>query len=504
MGWNGWRSGLGIWVALIALGTSMTAWAVQSEVGTNDFCISDAGPTGDITNIVNLPSVAHNATDNEYLVVWHGQDNTGTLGPTEYEIFGQLLDANGNEIGPNDFRISDMGPDGDGNFYALNPNVTWNAASNEYLVVWHGDDNAGALVNGEREIYGQRLDANGYEVGINDFRISDVGVDGDTDFGAFEPQVACNASDNEYLVVWCGNDNALSVSPEVEIYGQRLDASGAEIGVNDFRISDMGLEGDNTPGAWYPAVAWNAVSEEYLVVWNGADDDGGPVNTDNESEIWGQRLDADGAEVGSNDFRISEMGIDGSHSGAALHPLVAWNANENEYLVVWFGDDVLPPLVQGEWEIHGQRLDAAGNEIGVDDFRISDMGDLGDWNYMNGDHNALGVAWSAALDEYLVVWASDDNVFPLVHAEYEIFGQALDASGAEIGSNDFRISDMGPDGDTSYHATGPTVVWGADSNEYLVIWRGRDDSFAPGEQEIFGQRLNAETVPVELSVLGAR
>ncbi len=66
---------------------------------------------------------------------------------------------------------------------------------------------------------------------------------------------------------------------------------------------------------------------------------------------------------------------DGNVSFAALNPAVAYNAMNNEYLVVWSGDDDTAPLVDEEFEIFGQRIDAAtGAAIGTNDFRISDMG----------------------------------------------------------------------------------------------------------------------------------
>ena len=58
------------------------------------------------------------------------------------------------EVGTNDFRISDMGPDGDATFGGGFPAVAYNPTANEYLVVWSGSDNTGALVTGELEIFG--------------------------------------------------------------------------------------------------------------------------------------------------------------------------------------------------------------------------------------------------------------------------------------------------------------------------------------------------------------
>jgi hypothetical protein len=394
------------------------------------------------------------------------------------------------EIGANDFRISDMGTDGDPAFDATNPAVTYNAMRNEYLVVWRGDNDTGALEDGEFEIFGQRIDADtGAEVGTNDFRISDMGTtDGDTRFGATSPAVAWNATHNEYLVVWQGDDDTGTlVDDEFEIFGQRINAEGVEVGT-DFRISDMGPDGLINYSAFAPAVAWNAADNEYLVVWQG-DDDTAPL-VDNEVEIFGQRIDAAGVEVGT-DFRISDMGTtDGDTRFGATSPAVAWNATNNEYLVVWQGDDDTNLLVDDEIEIFGQRINAAGVEFGTD-FRISDMGTMdGDASF---SATSPAVAWNATDNEYLVVWQGDDNTPPLVNNEFEIFGQRIDAAtGTELGA-DFRISDMGPPGNTSYDATSPAVTWNLAANEYLAVWRGDDDTglLVDNEFEIFGRRLDA-------------
>src|SRR5262249_56629281 len=97
----------------------------------------------------------------------------------------------------------------------------YSGAAKEYLVVWQGDDDTGNLVNEEYEIFGQRLDAaTGKEVGANDFRISDMGPDGNPDFDAFSPAVAYNPTNNQYLVVWQGDDTN---DDQLEIFRQRLD-----------------------------------------------------------------------------------------------------------------------------------------------------------------------------------------------------------------------------------------------------------------------------------------
>ena len=454
--------------------------------------ISDMGPDGNTNYDVGGPYIVYNSTTGEYLVVWYGDDDTGTLVDGENEVWGQLLDPDGTEVGT-DFRISDMGPDGNSGYDAGQVTAVYNDTDNEYLVVWDGyDTNESTGQNawdryGPWEIWGQRLDADGNEIGTNDFRISDMGPDGNGYYDAWNIDVAYNSDDNEYLVVWQGDDNTGSlVNEEWEIYGQLLDADGDEIGTNDFRISDMGPDGNSSYDAKGPIVAYNSDDNEYLVVWYGDDNTGSLV--DEEWEIFGQLLNADGNEIGTNDFRISDMGPDGNSSYDGYGPYAIYNSDDNEYLVVWYGDDNTGSLVDEERENFGQRLDADGNEIGTNDFRISDMGPDGNADYDAG--GAVGI-YNSTDGHYLLVWDGYDDTGSLASNEWEIFGQFMDADGNEIGTNDFRISDMGPDGDTDYGGWRPFVVYNSDDGEYFVVWYGDDDtgSLVNGELEVFGRRV---------------
>ena len=127
---------------------------------------------------------------------------SGVLAEAAYPL---LIDP---EIGTNDLRLSDMGPDGNANFDAFDPQVVYNPTQTEYFVVWEGSDDTdfgnGPLVAGEDEIWGQRVDAaTGAEIGT-DLRLSDMGPDGNANFNAFNPQVVYNPTQNEYFVVWAG------------------------------------------------------------------------------------------------------------------------------------------------------------------------------------------------------------------------------------------------------------------------------------------------------------
>jgi len=214
--------GLILMAALIPFSSTILA----NPVVENDVRLSDMGPDGDSLYDANDPAVAYNSNNNEYLVVWRGDDDSGALVNGEQEIFGQRIDAaTGNEIG-SDFQLSDMGTDGLTNYFARSPSVTYNATNNEYFVVWSGTDNNTGMVVGEYEIFGQRIDADtGAELG-GDIRLTNMGPMGDSNYDAFSPALTYNIRNNEYFVVWSGSNNTgVLVAGEFEIYGQRINAA---------------------------------------------------------------------------------------------------------------------------------------------------------------------------------------------------------------------------------------------------------------------------------------
>jgi len=451
------------------------------QVSGQDFRISDMGPARDTRFYALRPAVAYNNTNNEYLVVWAGDTNAHTV-DNEMEIYGQRVDAQTGKLIGNEIRISDMGVDGDPALGATEPAVVYNPRTLEYLVVWRGDD----VVDNELEIYAQRLNAAGVEIGENDARISTMGAEGSPAFSALSPAVACNLLNAEYLVVWHGDDTYNNV---IEVYGQRLGPTGAEIGADDFVISDMGTQPDDAVfRAQNADVTYNPLQDEYLVVWEG-NDDIAPL-APHEMEIFGQRLNAQGSEIGANDFRISMMGPDGDAAYAAGQASVAYNPIAQEYLVVWSGNaDVMPGI--RETEVYGQRLTAAGLATGATGFRISSMGPDGDPAFKTFDPS---VRYNPVLNEYLVLWRGDDNRDfgdgPLGDEAYEIFGQWLDSAGNEVGEDDMRISDAGAhDQDPAFDADRPAVALSPENGKVLAVWQGDDDSGAQvdGEIEISGR-----------------
>jgi hypothetical protein len=464
--------------------------AAVDEIGPDDFRLSAMGGIGDTAYQARTPAVAYNPDDDEYLVVWAGDTDQPPFGDGLWGIFGQRIDAaTGDEVGPDDFAITGV-IDGDPGSGLFRPAVAYNPDQGEYLVTWTG--NTGLCCGGDYEVYARRVSAAGVPIGAP-VQVSQMVDPINTHIlDAFNSAVAYNPTAGEYLVVWEGDDmDEGRVDEEFEIFGQRLSATAAEIGTNDFRISGMGPNGSTFYDAREPDVVYNPVDDEYLVVWN-ADDDA-PPHADNEYEVYVQRLDgATGAELGEDDRRITSLGPPGDDNFLVTAPMVAHDPFRDEYLVVFVGAAFAPAPFQWDLEIFGQRLDASGAEIGADDFRLTDIG---------GDSTAYDaelpdVVFDTATGSYLVAFHADDDVGGQVDGELEIHVQELSGQGVEVGPNDDRVSDMGTLGSFQYQAFAAAIACSAPRGDCLVVWHGDD----PGggqvdhEFEIFGQLLRGAGV----------
>jgi hypothetical protein len=239
-----------------------------------------------------------------------------------------------------------MGPSSDPIYDAYDPDVAYNSTHNEYLVVWEGDDTAYDRTNNEFEIWGQRLQANGVSTGPRVFRITWMGDNNDPDIGAFDPAIAYNDQDDQYLVVWEGETLGDMV---YDVLGQRLARNGLRLG-DSFVISNPSGLPNPDYDALNPDVAYGGATNEYLVVWQ--DDELG----DGEDEIFGQRIAASTGQPIAADERLSEMGPDGNPDHIGQTPAVAYcSPDVNVFVVVWSGDHV----TDGEFEIWTQGFFAS-------------------------------------------------------------------------------------------------------------------------------------------------
>ena len=446
-----------------ALAQTLDLMSSRSELGS-DFRISTMGPAGNTAYDADMPAVAWDSANNRFLVVWSGAEDV--VG--EEEIWGQVVDADTGSLVGSDFQISFVGPADDPARDAEDPAVAYNSATGEFLVVWSADHYA----DGDFEIFGRRVNASTQALVGSMVRVSVMGPGVDPDYDATEPAVAYNHVANQYLVVWSGDEGtAPLVDNEMDIWGQTLDASAEKVG-SQFKISSMGAVGSADWDAYAPDLAFNGsmVPVQFLVVWHGDD------STDNEYEIWAQRVLSSGGLLGA-EVQVSEAGTPGVTSVSALRPAVAYDSVDNEYLVVWDADVYFDELQ----DIFGQRLDAETlAEVGADDFFISNPGDG-----LNESYDALrpDVSYDSIGNEYFVVWQDDE----IAVGEFEIWGQRVNAStGASI-DGDTRLSDMGTDLDPSRVALTAAVAWSQGTNLHLAVWSG--DDAIDGEHEVWGQRF---------------
>ena len=476
---RGYNSSVGIrvrrgWTYVACLGVCSASILVGGQLAsgyepvTHEFQISESGGPDNPERLATFSGVAHNPNENQYLVTWAG-DGLATDG--DWEIFGQLLRADGQEIGP-EFAISDTGPEGEAGWGVAGGDVVFNRELGEYMVVWTGE---GTGTENETEVFGQRLTASGVKVG-SAFRVSNVDVPGAPFAGAGIPSIALNATDDEYLVTWHAAASSDGERGEHEIYGQRINAEGAELG-GDFRISHTGTDGDETRDAAFSKVAYSPDADEYFVTWYS---DG--LATEDEHEIFGQRITSDGQAAGP-EIRISHVGRDGDASRDGLLPSIAYNGVADEYLIVWHADAL---RTDNEFEIFGQRISASGQELGPV-IRVSSAGRDDDPNAMARNPN---VAFNRQEGEFLVVWV---NFAGAPANDEEIFGQRINAAGEEI-QGDFQISESGTAGQEFERAGGgPEPVYNQSSDEFLVTWQESFDAAGGVDDiEVMGRLLMPE------------
>lgn len=351
-----------------------------------------------------FPDVAYSADAGQYLVVW--SDIRGAL-DTGYDIYGQRVNENGTLDAQGNFAISEAGGDQE------KPSVAYNADDDQYLVVW--EDQRHENHTGT-DIYGQRVGIGGGLAAQGDFAI------GVAPGPQSRPAVAYSSGSHQYLVVWEDERNGVSR----DIYGQRVWWPGLPLG-HDFNISAARVSQDE------PAVAYNSRLRQYLVVW--ADE------RDGDADIYGQRYDRNGVPLGEN------LLIYGGDAWDQIHPDVAYNADANNYLVVWEDDN--------SQAIRGQLVSAQGSTIGS---RI----DVSDGEEVRYDP-AVAYNSNPAYGDYLVVFARSKEAEP---TDEDLYGRKVYGDGS-VSISDFAIATA--DGDQGV----PDVAFNATDGEFLVTWEDK-------------------------------
>lgn len=190
------------------------------------------------------PAIAYGSQTNQYLAVW--EDHHWGWGD-DWDIYGRLVGADGQALG------SEFGISWEGDKHRLAPDVAYNQANGEFLVVWEYEFSAA-----DHDIYARRVRADGTLVS-GEFVITSLSN------SESNPAVAYNPAANEYLVVW----EHLFEGSRHGIYGRRVAANGElqgepiPIDTSSAFLSSASL----TPyDALAPAVAYGSGNGQYLVV----------------------------------------------------------------------------------------------------------------------------------------------------------------------------------------------------------------------------------------------
>jgi hypothetical protein len=380
--------------------------ALTGSLNWHDFYIS--APLGSQEN----PDVAHNAVDDNFLVVW--QDSR----ENEWDLYGQIVLTTGIPLNDN-FIVRNEAHS------LVEPAVAHSTVSNTYMVVWADED--------EGDIEAQRLTAAGALTG------SALNVEVIT---STQPAIAYNAAANQYLVVY-----AREASPLVnDIYGRLVGADGAFAGAA-FAISNEVHNQAN------PAVAYDATSGEYLVVWY---DDRDLAGTG--WNIYGQRVAANGTLSGGV-ISISTA------AGDQYDPVVDWSGAADEYLVGWRdGRD----FATTGYDIYAQRVSASGTPAGANVGVVT----------VAGNQTAPHINYLTSVARYNVLWSDDRNA-----GSWDIYAQSVNGDGTlygrEVAYFVFSGEQRRPAGDFSPQSDRGLVTWqdGRNDTTYKIYGRIKELRF---------------------------
>ncbi|MCP4423367.1 MAG: choice-of-anchor D domain-containing protein, partial [Chloroflexi bacterium] len=354
------------------------------------------------------PRAAQNTNTDEYLVVWEYDSNGDG---SNFDILAARLQADG-EVTSTGLIISGS------SYHDRRPDIIYNSAANEYLVVWEYDyygDNSNFVV------LGQRVAADGALIGSAFFVGGYVNHE-------YNPRIAYNSAANNYLVIWEYDYNG--DGSNYIVLGQLVSADGGLVG-------DAIFVGGYLNHELKPGIAYNSAANNYLVVWEYDYNGDG-----SDYDILGQQILADGSLSGS---AILISGFIDRHE---LKPQLAYNSDDNEYLAVfeldYYGD-------ASDYDAIGQRITASGTLAGETFF-------VG--GFYNHERNPQ-IAYNGAINGYLVVWEYD---FYGDSSDWDIVGQRLANGGNKQGKAYFISGTVGRD------ELKPHLVYNASANEYLAVW----------------------------------
>jgi len=180
-----------------------------------------------------FPALAYNSTNDEYLIVW--QD----LSSGNWDIMGRRLSGSGSLIGS---KLTIEAP----GHHQTHPDIAYNPAANEYLVVW--EDQIGGS-SSDWDIKCWRL--NGSGANLTWHLIASSGS-----LRRMNPSLTYHAAGNEYIVAY---EYEYSVS-DIDVYYSRIRADGTLLQVDAAQSSATVIEA-------HPAIAASTNGWHFMIAW---------------------------------------------------------------------------------------------------------------------------------------------------------------------------------------------------------------------------------------------
>jgi hypothetical protein len=219
------------------------------------------------------------------------------------------------------------------------------------------------------------------------------------------PTVVYNPDTDEYLTVWTEDRGGGS-----DLYFKRIFSNGLPEGGAD--RGGVLLLRDPDPRATHgarlaPSMVYNPQLQEYLVVWAEQRDEASGL------DVWAQR-------VASSGFARGNARLVAGGPGDQSNPAIAYNADRQEYFVVWSDN------VRDIDDVLGMKLRANGIPFG------------GKITLVRGQSNAEDPTIARrGTDGYLLAWADDRDGLSAIYAR-RVNDNGI-AAGGKLGL-DYRVS----------------------------------------------------------------
>ena len=157
------------------------------------------------------------------------------------------------------------------------------------------------------------------------------------------------------------------------------------------------------------------------------------------------------ADLIGNVFTIADY-IDNNKNLKEVNPVIAYNSQRKEYLVVWYNDR------DGNDDLRAQRVSHDGRLLGGPFYIVGGPGN---------ERRYPDVAYNSGHDQYLVVW---ENYEPNIYCK-SIRARRVSGTGEMLDITDIIVINSG---NNFYSESAPAVAYASTSDLYTLVWSEAD------------------------------